>query len=202
MGELKRNVIDVQHPGQIADVARQLSGTGPSTVPFYEQANYVDDDGNPLTSIPDPGPQPGDFDTPAINSPRNMEQFMARSAAAFGGRRGSRDTQEALQSTPEQTVPTLQPEGDAGNLVHLDDGFAHLDGQFVPLNELDLARIGTIVIKALDRKMKEDFARLKDAYSVQSRSRKRAALQPKRRARRKALPTTPAVPPGEPTESA
>lgn len=199
MGELKRGVIEVQHPGQIADVARQLSGTGPSTVPFYEHANYIDDDGNPLTSIPDPGPQPGDYDVPAINSPQSMERFMLRSTATFGGKRGSRDAEEAVQPTSERDISLTGPEV-VGNLVHLDDGFAHLDGQFIPLNTLDLARIGAIVIKALDRKMKEDFARLKNAYTVQSRSRKRATMQPKRRARRKTVPTAPPVAPPEPTE--
>jgi hypothetical protein len=184
-----------------------MAGLPASGVPYYQHANYVDENGQPLVSIPDPGPQAGDYEVPALNSPQGMARMRLRE---MGGRAPSsralglpdpEDTPELPTAFPPTANPITGEPASVGNIVHLDDAFAHLDGQFIPLDDMDLSRIGGIVVRALERKMKLDYRRLKDAY-MQPLSRKQKAMHKPRKARRKAVSAPPAVAPGESTESA
>lgn len=202
MRQIKRGAIEAEHPSQIADIARQMSGFEASEHPYTGPKTGVDQylpthDGEPAASVPIPGITAADFGVAAINSPQNIGQFQLRS---IGREVGPLVDHPAVPDDDEQDESRGQP-AIGENYVALDGALAYLDGQMIPLSDTDVARIQGIIIRALDLKLREDLKRVRETYKLHTSKPKRKAVPKARRRGRKAVPAAPTVAEIEPAES-
>jgi hypothetical protein len=116
-----------------------------------------------------------------------------------------RDAPGLRSNEPARGVPVPAPDEEdvplVGNFVHLDDAFAHLDGQIVPLSDIEVARIQGIIVHAYQRKLSEELKRVKSAYTMHGVQRKRNKVQKSRRPRRQTMREAPPPAPATPATS-
>ncbi len=177
--QLRHGGIVADHPGQLADLTRISDGRPDSPTPFVENQRYMPmHDGTPAEAVPVGEVVASDYDIEPLNSPRNLERMRLREAGRVRG--------EAPAPTFEEEDEADEPVGmPVGNFVHMDDGVANLDGQLVPLNDIEVARIQGIVVRAYQRKLGEELKRVKESYAMQTRKRPKKLAVSKRRRTRK-----------------